>query len=70
MSALFICDECGTTERADRNAMGDPIKPARWWSRTPIGEATIHACSRECMRAVDKRTGHDPMFPLTRKAVR
>lgn len=56
MAIEFICDGCGKKEPAKRGYRGEPIKPPEWFSRID-GEGEQHACCRNCVQIVAKKTG-------------
>lgn len=58
MSAEAICDGCGKRARMT-NHYGAWHKPHSWYERTPDGEATITACSRECIEKVEAKRRDD-----------
>ncbi len=64
MSAESICDGCGKRQPMSCYS-GNWHKPASWFERTPEGESTITACSRECIEKAEAKrsaaTGKPPM---------
>lgn len=58
MSAEALCDGCG--KRAAMSCHhGSWFKPHNWFERTPEGEPTITACSRECIEKVEQKRSDD-----------
>ena len=54
MAAKFICDYCKKEASAFTGKDGSSFKPENWFARTPEPYKTLHACTRECVEALQK----------------
>jgi hypothetical protein len=56
MSVEWICDGCGARSKGSRSPSGDELKPPHWYCRGDE-DGDQHACSRECIGVVAKKSG-------------
>lgn len=64
MSAESICDGCGKRQPMSCSH-GNWFKPHSWFERTPQGERTVTACSRECIEKAEAKRAADGKEPMT-----
>lgn len=56
MACEMICDGCGKREKASEGDNGY-FKPKDWYQRTDEQYGILLACSRECIKVIEERTG-------------
>lgn len=62
MPAIAICSGCGVREPMIEGKDGIFHTPTYWYTRADEHEGIQLACSKECIKKIDRNTGKKPVI--------